>query len=116
MSSWRFKMALSIKEKTVLKEFKTSLKQVLGGQLIELKLFGSKARGDDQPDSDVDVLVIVASDDWHMSDTVYDIATDIFLQTDLCISPKVISKNIFDKLQKENTSFIRNISRDAIAV
>jgi len=109
-------MALSTKEKSALKQFKAVLGQTLGDQLIELKLFGSKARGDDQPDSDVDVLVIVASDDWHISDTVYDIATDIFLQTDLCISPKVISKNIFDKLLKENTSFIRNISRDAIAV
>ncbi|MFQ6035886.1 MAG: hypothetical protein ACE5NM_08585, partial [Sedimentisphaerales bacterium] len=68
------------------------------------------------PDSDVDILVIVATDDWHISDTVYDIATDIFLHTDLCISPKVISKNIFEKLQKEKTSFIRNINRDAITV
>jgi predicted nucleotidyltransferase len=109
-------MALSAKEKSVLTHFKDNLEQALGNKLIELKLFGSKARGDDRPDSDVDVLVIVASDDWHISDTVYDIATDIFLQTDLCISPKVISKSIFEKLQKENTSFIRNISSDAITV
>ena len=109
-------MALNTKEKSAIKRFKAGLQQALGECLIELKLFGSKARGDDRPDSDVDVLVIVTSDDWHISDTVYDIATDIFLQTDLCISPKVISKSIFDKLQKENTSFIRNISRDAITV
>ena len=109
-------MALSPDEKSALSNFKAALKQALSGQLVELKLFGSKARGDDQPDSDMDVLVIVASDDWHISDTVYDIATDIFLQTDFCISPKVISKSIFDKLQKENTSFIRNISTDAITV
>jgi len=109
-------MALSKKERSALKQFKIRLEEVLGSQLIEMKLFGSKARGDDQPNSDIDVLVIVATDDWHISDTVYDIATDIFLQTDLCISPKVISKNIFDKLQKEKTSFIRNINRDAITV
>ena len=109
-------MTLRKQEKSALMQFKAGLQQALGGQLIELKLFGSKARGDDRTDSDMDVLVIVATDDWHISDTVYDIATDIFLQTDLCISPKVISKSIFDKLNKENTSFIRNISRDAIAV
>jgi len=109
-------MALSIKEKTVLKEFKTSLGQVLGGQLIELKLFGSKARGDDQTNSDMDVLVIITSEDWHICDVVYDIVTDILLQTDVCISPKVISKNKFDQLNKEGTSFLRNISKDAIAV
>jgi len=109
-------MTLSAKEKSVLKQFKTGLEQTLGAQLIELKLFGSKARGDDQPDSDIDVLVIVATDDSHIRESVYNIATDILLQTDLCISPKVISKNIFDRLRKENTSFIHNVSRDAITV
>jgi len=115
-SSWRFKMALSIKEKLVLKEFKTSLEQAFGGQLIELKLFGSKARGDDQPNSDMDVLVIVASEDWHIRDTVYDVATDVLLQMDVCISPKVISKKRFDQLRGEGTSFIHNVSKDAITV
>lgn len=109
-------MALSIKEKSVLKEFKTSLEQVLGGQLIELKLFGSKARGDDRPDSDLDVLVIVTDDDWRICDVVYGVATDILLQTDISISPKVISKNLLEQLQKEDTFFLRNIIRDAIVV
>ena len=109
-------MTLDTKEKSALKQFKADLEQTLGGQLIELKLFGSKARGDDQPDSDIDVLVIVATDDSHIRESVYNIATDILLQTDLCISPKIISKDKFNQLCKENTSFIRNVSRDAITV
>lgn len=88
----------------------------MGSQLVELKVFGSKARGDDRPDSDLDVLVIVATDNWHICDTVYDIATDVFLQTDLCISPKIISKNRFDRLCREGSCFVHNVSRDAIAV
>lgn len=109
-------MTLDTKEKSALMQFKAGLQQALGNQLIELKLFGSKARGDDRPDSDIDVLVIVASDDWHLRDAVYDVATDMLLQMDVCISPKVISKNIFDKLCREGTSFIHNVSKDAITV
>jgi predicted nucleotidyltransferase len=109
-------VALSPKEKSALKHFKDGLNQALGAQLIELKLFGSKARGDDRPDSDLDVLVIVTDDDWRICDVVYGIATDILLQTEVSVSPKVISKNLLEKLQKENTFFVRNISRDAIAV
>ena len=109
-------MTLSAKEKSALTQFKADLERVLSGQLIELKLFGSKARGDDQPDSDIDVLVIVVTDDSHIRESVYNIVTDILLQTDLCISPKIISKDKFDQLRKENTSFIRNVSRDAITV
>jgi predicted nucleotidyltransferase len=109
-------MTLSAKEKSVLKQFKAGLEQALGGQLIELKLFGSKARGDGRPDSDVDVLVIVTTDDWHIRDKVYDVATDMSLQVDICISPKVISKSRFVQLCKEGTSFIHNVSKDAISI
>ena len=107
---------LSAREKTALKQFKANLKEILGNRLTELKLFGSKARGDDQPDSDIDVLVIVTTDDWRICDVVYGIATDIFLQTDISISPKVISRKFLEQLQREDTFFFRNISRDAIAV
>jgi predicted nucleotidyltransferase len=109
-------MALTVKEMSVIRQFKASVEHVLGRRLIELKIFGSKARGDDKPDSDIDVLVIVTDDDWHICDVVYGIATDILLQTDISISPKVISKNQLELLQKEDTFFLRNISRDAIAV
>jgi len=109
-------MVLNPKEKSALTQFKCDLEQVLSSKLIELKLFGSKARGDDQPDSDMDVLVIVSTDDWHLRDKVYDVATDILLQMDTCISPKVISKNRFGRLCKEGSSFMHNVSKDAITV
>lgn len=107
---------LTSQEKTFLKQFKTKLEKTLGEQFVEMRLFGSKARGDDHPDSDIDVLVIVSSDDWHIRDKVYDIATDMLLQMDVCISPKVISKNKFDQLRREGTSFIHNVSKDAITI
>jgi len=109
-------MALNAKEKSAIKQFKAVLQQTLSGQLIELKLFGSKARGDDRPDSDIDVLVIVTNDDWRICDVVYGVATDILLQADISISPKVVSENQLEQLKKEDTFFLRNISRDAIAV
>ena len=107
---------LTDQEKATLKEFKAKLQEVFGGQLIELRLFGSKARGDGCADSDIDVLVIVTSDDWRICDVVYGVATDVLLQTDILISPKVISENLLGQLQKEDTFFFRNISRDAVAV
>lgn len=109
-------MALTAKESSALKQFKTCLEQVLGSRLIEVKLFGSKARGDDKPDSDIDVLVVVSEDNWRICDEVYGIVTDILLEEDIVISPKVISTNQLEQLQKEDTFFSRNISKDAITV
>jgi hypothetical protein len=58
-----------------------------------LRLFGSKARGDDKPDSDIDMLVIVASDDWHIRDKVYGVATDLLLQSDVCKQRRLSAKD-----------------------
>lgn len=45
-------------DKLVLKTFKESLVHSLGESLQEIILFGSRARGDENPDSDFDMLVI----------------------------------------------------------
>ena len=52
-------MGLSKTEKAILKQFKDILQQTLGDRLVELRLFGSHARGDADEGSDFDVLVIV---------------------------------------------------------
>jgi len=99
-----------------LQQFRTDLCARLGRAFEEIRLFGSKARGDSRPGSDIDVLVIVGTDDWHMVDTVYDIATDIQLDHGLLISPKVISRRHFDRCQALGTSFINNVINEGVPV
>ena len=103
---------LSQMEDKSLKRFKKIIKDKLGDKFLDLKLFGSKARGSDKYDSDVDVIVIVSSDDWHLCDIVYNISTDLMLDTNVCISPKIISLRKFRDLQVQGSSFIQNILRD----
>ncbi len=107
---------LSEKEQTALKKFKSALNKAIGKELLEIKLFGSKARGEARKDSDIDVLIIISSDDWKISDVVYGIATDILLDDEVCISPKVMSKNDYDTLSSSKTPFMKNVARDAVTV
>jgi len=46
--------------KSLLKKLKSGLKQMYGEQFKEAYLFGSYARGDNDPDSDIDVLIILS--------------------------------------------------------
>ncbi|MFN8463528.1 MAG: nucleotidyltransferase domain-containing protein [Anaerolineales bacterium] len=46
--------------KSLLEKLKSALKQMYGEQFKEAYLFGSYARGDNDPDSDVDVLIVLA--------------------------------------------------------
>ncbi len=50
-------------------------------------LFGSRARGDNRPDSDVDLLVILPSDEPHYvrARPLYRALRDIFVPTDIVV-------------------------------
>ena len=53
------RVKLKSKDAAALEESVQRVRAVLGNKLLEVKLFGSKATGKDQPDSDIDVLVAV---------------------------------------------------------
>jgi uncharacterized protein len=46
--------------KTLLEKLKSGLKQIYGEQFKQAYLFGSYARGDYDPDSDIDVLIVLS--------------------------------------------------------
>ena len=68
------RVKLKSKDAAALEEFLRSLRSALGKNLLEAKLFGSKARGRDQPDSDIDVLVVVNRNGVETEDRVLNIA------------------------------------------
>ncbi|HEX9972849.1 MAG TPA: nucleotidyltransferase domain-containing protein, partial [bacterium] len=64
-------------EKNALKDVQKILTQKYRDNLIVLKLFGSKARGDSQRYSDIDLLAVVEKDSWQASDKMSDDIFDI---------------------------------------
>ena len=64
-------MKLSENEQLAVRKFRMRVEEELADNLIEMKLFGSKARGDAREGSDVDILVIISSDDWRICDVIY---------------------------------------------
>ena len=46
---------------TILNELKRELRSLYGDRLVKLILFGSHARGEANPDSDIDLLAVLKS-------------------------------------------------------
>lgn len=84
--------------------------------IMKIILFGSVARGEDNENSDIDVLIITnkKSDKNIIVDEVYDKVVDVLVKTGEHISVKIKSKNYYEK--SKNFSFFSNVDRDGILI
>jgi predicted nucleotidyltransferase len=99
----------------ILKELRVGLTNLLGEQLEAVYLYGSRARGDARPDSDIDVLVVLDSDfDYFgMIEETGQLAADLSLQKDAVISLAFISSKNFTQ---QRTPFLINVRREAVPI
>jgi predicted nucleotidyltransferase len=83
---------LTPQERQAVDAFVQSLRQQYPDRIKEIMLYGSKARGDSRPDSDIDLLILVDDDHWRFSHAIGKIAARISLHCDVLLGPCVISQ------------------------
>ena len=106
------KHALSKNERLALDRFAKKVKQALGDSLKQMVLFGSRARGDDEPDSDLDILVIVEQETWEVRDAVSLAASRVSLAEGILVSPKVIGQARWEDMHV--FSLRQNVQREGL--
>jgi predicted nucleotidyltransferase len=105
---------LSKTEQAILNQFKYILQQTLGDRLMELRLFGSHARGDSNEGSDYDVLVIVDKRTDDIREMVLDADVEMMNRHE-----KLFAALIYDESEWQNAqSFPHawNIEREGIVL
>jgi len=89
-----------------------------GERFIRLILFGSRARGDDRPDSDADVAVVLRGpmvNRWAEKERIIDDTYAILLETGLYIQPWPIEdRALLDPDSAPNPELVRAIIRDGV--
>ncbi len=94
----------------IAKEFAKKINSKYVKQVI---LFGSVARGDDDEDSDIDILII-SSDNKKIEQKVKDEIFNILLSKDQLISAHVISEKKFN--ETKNFSFLSNVLSEGVPI
>jgi predicted nucleotidyltransferase len=97
-------------------EFVKRLREMLPDNILDVRLYGSEARGDATPESDIDVLVVVQPDSERnrLQERIVDIAFDVNVQFDVFISPCVLSPEILNHPVWGETPFIETIMREGV--
>jgi predicted nucleotidyltransferase len=99
----------------ILSELKRDIAGALGPRFEAAYLFGSRARGEAQPDSDIDVLVVVRGT-FDYGDLVGRTSTFV---TDLCLRHDVVISRVFvskDRFEREQSPFLLNVRREGVLV
>lgn len=107
---------LAEKEQNAISLFVSRLKGLLVEKLLEVRLFGSKARGDFDEESDIDILVVIDSCDWRLRQEICVIATDINIEHDCNISPVIYTKEEHERNKYFRILFIQEIEREGISL
>lgn len=96
-------------------ELARELRRRYGEAVLEVRLFGSFARGEADEESDVDVAVVMESADWQTRREVIDLATDTGLPHDLRISPTIFDRETYETWRRHERALVKDVEREGVA-
>jgi uncharacterized protein len=99
----------------VLRELREGVEGIYGERLVRLVLFGSQARNDAKPDSDIDVMVVLrgAVRDGE------EIQRTSVLRAELCSQHLVVISCVYvseEEFSRENSPLMLNVRREGVLV
>lgn len=106
---------MGVWERTIASEMHQELKKLYGDRLVRLVLFGSHARGDATPGSDIDILVVLRGEVSSGEEIARTgpIAAALSLQRDVVISCTFVS---LERYEHEQSPLLLNVRREGVAV
>lgn len=99
---------------SVVARFARELRRRYGDAVLEVRLFGSFARGEADEASDVDVAVVLESADWETRRDIVDLATDTGLAHDLLLSPTVFDRETYEAWRRQERALVMDIEREGV--
>ncbi len=103
-------------ELLAVEEFKRRLLAELPGQVKDIILFGSKARGDAHPGSDIDLLVIVEHQTPEVDDIISGLTADTLLEKMIDISALDFTRDEIAEWSAIGTPLMRNVADEGIVL
>ncbi len=101
-------------EQQAVRELVAAIRAAFPHHVLHVAVFGSKARGEARPDSDLDVLLIVAQDTWRLQQALIELGAEIGLKHDVVFDLRIISVARWRYLESIQAGLYRNITQDAI--
>ena len=109
-------LGLTFQEEQAIREFTSKVRAAYGEQVRRVLLFGSKARGQSEEFSDIDILLVVAEEDWRFQKAICEISSEISLKLDVVFDVHFIGASRWQYLADIQAGYFRNVRREGIAL
>lgn len=107
---------LKSNEKKAVGKLVSGLKKMFGDKIEEIRIYGSKARGDYEEFSDIDIFILTTGDEKEINSYLDETVYKIDLTYDVVISTITYEKKEFMRPEIRNTPFIRNVLKEGIVL
>ncbi|NOX89823.1 MAG: nucleotidyltransferase domain-containing protein [Calditrichaeota bacterium] len=100
----------------ILRNFSIDVKKELNDNLVAQYLFGSYLRGQENEFSDIDILVIVKKAGFSIREKLSELAADYSIKYGITISPVLKSIDVWEKNERYQTLFFREITHNGVKI
>ncbi len=102
------------KDLEIARELKQKLSEVV--DLVDFRIFGSRARGSAYEGSDMDVFIEVETLDKEIKDKIRMIAWEVGFEHLIHISPLIFTRHEIERTPLRASDIVRSISKEGVAI
>lgn len=84
--------------------------------LLSITLYGSQARGDAHPESDIDLFLVVQDNTPTLREAFHDLAWQVQFKHDMVISDIIRSQEQANQMQAQRFPYYQNIEKEGIVL
>ena len=107
---------MSLASEDDIQSFADEVREELGSRVDKVILYGSYARGDYVPGSDVDIAVLVNERKEGDRKRLFEVADDYRWNKDIFFSPRVFEVRDFEEKADSGPGFYSNVSEEGVEV
>jgi predicted nucleotidyltransferase len=106
--------SMTKKDKQIAEELKKSISEFI--PLVDFKVFGSRARGDADKYSDMDVFIEVSFINKELKEKISDAAWEVGFKNFTVISPLVFTREEIENSPLRESPIVLNIAQEGVTI
>lgn len=109
-------MQLNQDDQQWLENFRSTLDFQYPNLVDEIMIFGSKARGDDREDSDLDVLLTIREGDWKLKWEIEGLGYELAVGSKTVPTIMILTEKEKEEMLNRRSSFLETLQREGETV